>query len=177
MGHGVIAGRIRIGQELHGLQQSVRGSVEYLQIAVGTVGNKDSVNVGAVYHRMSDADSLDAVYKIAGANIVDFDGFMIFRDDEEAIVFQVGCQVVEVVLNADHARRGQILGELTRRNVGLAAANIRKLDGLDQFEWRPIFGKYEISRHWPRSDSECGNPEEIPLVRTHPSLPPVKNST
>jgi hypothetical protein len=113
---------------------------------------------------MSDADSLDAVHKFAGANILDFDCLIIFRDDEEAMV-----------LNADHARRGQILGELIRRNVGFAAVNIPKLDGLDQFQWRRILGKYESSRRCPRSDSECGNPEEIPLVRTHQSLPPFKN--
>src|SRR5260370_40768248 len=82
-----------------------------------------------------------------------------------------------MVLNADHARSGQILGELIRRSVGFAAANIRKFDGLDQFQWRRIFGKYESSRRCTRSDSKCSNPEEIPLVRTHPSLPPVKNST
>src|ERR1700736_7070592 len=115
---------------------------------------------------MSDADSLNAVHKLAGANIVDFDCLMIFRDDEEAIVFQVGCQVVEMILNADHARRGQILGELIRRDVGFAAVNIRKLDGLDQFQWRRILGKYESSRRCPRSDSECANPEEILFVRT-----------
>src|SRR3984957_14471973 len=122
---------------------------------------------------MSDADSLDAVHKFAGANIVDFDCLIIFRDDEEAIVFQVGCQMVEMVLNTDHARRGQILGELIRRNVGFAAVNIRKLDGLDQFQWRRIRGKYNHSRRCPRSDRECGNREEIPLVRTHKS-PPFK---
>ena len=66
---------------------------------------------------MSDADSLDAVHKFAGANIVDFDCLIIFGDDEEAIVFQVGCKVVKMVLNADHARCGQILGELIRRSV------------------------------------------------------------
>jgi len=101
---------------------------------------------------------------------------MIFWDDEEAIVFQVGCQVVEMVLNADHARRGQILGELPRRNVGFAAANIRKLDGLDQFQWRPVFGKCEISRDCPRSDSECGTPKEISLVRPNQPLPPFRTS-
>jgi hypothetical protein len=82
-----------------------------------------------------------------------------------------------MVLNADHARRGQILGELIRRSVGFAAKNMRKLEGLDQFQWRRIFSKYESSRRCIRSYSECSNPEEIPLVRTHPSLLPVKNST
>jgi hypothetical protein len=106
VGHGVIAGRIRIGQELHGLEQFVGGSIEDLQIAGGTIGHEDSVDVGAVYHRMSDADSLDAVHKFAGAKVVDFDGLMIFRDDEETIVLQVGGKVVEMVLNANHARRG-----------------------------------------------------------------------
>ncbi len=64
---------------------------------------------------MPDADSLDAVNKFAGANIVDFDRLVIFRDDEQAVVFQIGRQMVEMVLNADHARRRQILGELIRR--------------------------------------------------------------
>src|ERR1700731_3742915 len=82
-----------------------------------------------------------------------------------------------MVLNADHARRGQILGELIRRSVGFAAANIRKFEGLDQLQWRRIFRKCESSRRCTRNYSECSNPEEIPLVRTHPSLLPVKNST
>jgi hypothetical protein len=121
---------------------------------------------------MPDADSLDAVHKFASAKVVDFDGLMIFRHDEEAIVLQVGRQVVKMVLNADHARCGQIPGELIRRNGGFAAANIRKLDGLDQFQWRRILGKYESSRRCPRSHSDCGNPEEIPLVRMqNPSHP------
>jgi hypothetical protein len=54
-----------------------------------------------------------------------------------------------------------------------AAVNIRKLDGLDQFQWRRIRGKCDCSRCCPRSDRERSNTEEIPLVRTHKS-PPFK---
>ncbi len=120
---------------------------------------------------MPDADSLDAVNKFAGADIVDFDRFVIFGDDEEPVIFQVGRQVVEMVLHADHARGGQILGQLIGGNIRLATANIREFDLPDKFQRRRVRGKHLRARRKPHHHDQCGKPDEIPANETH-SFPP-----
>src|ERR1700686_2875514 len=99
-------------------------SVIDMQRAFGAIGDKNPVDVGTVQYRMPDADSLDAVNEFARPNIVNFNRLVIFGDDEYSAAFQIGRQMVEMILNAWHSRRSQVLCQLVRRNFRFSSANI-----------------------------------------------------